>query len=115
VYDLTIKNKGNRDLNEDQNESDSNPRIDLKNGKAIGVRTVNMDNSQFYIPIARGNGNRSIHINFGRLRSGGVASFMIMCIPESDDKEIEFSLFPAFVPNFNVERTGLIEGPTLTR
>jgi hypothetical protein len=93
------------------------PRIDFKDFRIIGIRTLNNDASRFYIPIGRRANNRGVYLNIHRLRAGSTARFQIVGELEGGRRWFEpeqCEIFPGAIPNIDFLTSGTISRPWLT-
>jgi hypothetical protein len=93
------------------------PRVEFRDFRMIGVRTLNNDASRFYIPLSRPS-ERTLYINIHRLRAGATARFQIVGELEHGRRQFDADqcqLFPGAIPDIDLVTSGRIHRPWLTR
>jgi hypothetical protein len=105
---LTVTGVSGEDFVSSPSASALNPNIVLKGFTVLGFRTLNKDDTKFYIPLSVGV-DGAVWTNINRLRAGTKAEFMIICRKQSPDESEGFVLRNSFLPNFSVVGAGLLK------
>lgn len=113
VINLSIELKGNHDLVEQSIRE--NPHIDFENLQILSLKTLNNDESRFYIPLAVSKDSRRIYINMKDLRAGTKAVFsLVATIHDRESGLMPAEFFPGRIANTDVRTSGLIKRPWKT-
>ena len=92
------------------------PRLDFRDFRIVGIRTLNNDRSRFYVPISRHSGDQGLYVNIHHLGAGATAQFQIVGELENDRTEFaadQCMVFRGAIPNTNFDTSGTIARPWL--
>ena len=132
ILHLSITNRGRRDvIVPDAGKSASGqrpmsatplPRIDFSRLGVLGFRTLNSDDSAYWIPLAKSRKSHGdpqhLHIYIHRIRGGSTAHFRILGTVWEGSSALEPSdtdFFPGAIPDVDVDVCGLLRKPYLTK
>jgi hypothetical protein len=94
------------------------PSFDFDNLSVFEIRTVNNDQSRFYIALCKANYSHRIFVNIHRIRAGTTARFQIVATFTANPATINPSqvhFFPGTIPNIDIVTQGAISRPWLKR
>jgi hypothetical protein len=124
VLSLTVKNNGSNDIVIPASTGPRNPNsilapsFDFEELKLLAVKTLNNDQSKFYIGLAIANADTRLYVNISRLREGTAAHFQILATGLGQRRDVEardVKFFPGSTPNVDVVTQGIIHRPWLTQ
>jgi hypothetical protein len=94
------------------------PFFDFADFEVFSVKTVNNDESRFYVALSKALGSTRVYVNIHRIRAGTTARFQMLGTLRNGRRHIEaeqVAFFPGALPNVDVLTQGIISRPWLTK